>query len=187
MHVVHNLDGPDKPTITLVPNKPAYYVGEFLTIHCSSDSNPPPVFTWSFKPQNESGDTRIEYSNDKSELVFSSLKTEDSGIYMCTVNNLPRPNFLNTSYNVSVLPKISERGYSGCNQCGYIEICQQNNEKTVCVVNIWMPIAMVCILLSATFAVSSIVMIRQRKRIQESTATDNILIENRYVTMLSSL
>lgn len=184
MHVVYKSDGPDKPAITLTPKKSVYYVEDSLTIQCSSDSNPPPIFTWSFKPHNKSGDTRIEYSNDKSELVFSSLKAEDSGIYICIVNNSAGPHFLNTSVNVSVLPKISEREYSGCNQCGYTETCQQSDEKTVCKVNIWMPIAMVCILLSAAFAVSSIIMIRQRKRTPERNTTNNILNENRYVTLL---
>lgn len=184
MHVVYKSDGPDKPAITLTPNTSVYYVEDSLTIQCSSNSNPPPVFTWSFKPHNKSGVTMIEYSNNKSKIMFPSLKAEDSGIYICMVNNLARPHFLNTSANVSVLPKISEREYSGCKQCGYTETCQQSDEKTVCVVNIWMPIAVVCILLSAAFAVSSIIMIRQRKRTRESTTTNNILNENRYVTLL---
>lgn len=171
--------GPDKPAITLTPNKPVYAVEDQLTIQCISDSNPPPVFTWSFKPHNKSRDTRIKHSNDSSKLVFSSLKIEDSGIYICTVSNSARPHFLNTSANFSVLPKILERENSGCNQCGYIETCQQDDEKTVCIVNIWLPIAVVFILLSAAFAVSSVVMIRQRNRAQENTATNNILTENR--------
>lgn len=171
--------GPDKPTITLTPHKTIYSIGDPLTIQCITESNPPPVFTWIFTPFNKSGGTRVEYSNDKSKKVFSSLKAEDSGIYICMVNNSARPHILNSSANVSVVPKISEREYSGCNQCGYIEICQQSNEKTVCVYNFWMPIAVVCILLSAAFAVSSIVMIKQRKKTQESTATNNISIENK--------
>lgn len=184
MHVVYKSDGPDKPAITLTPNTSVYYVEDSLTIQCSSNSNPPPCFTWSFKPHNKSGVTRIEYFNNKSKIMFSSLKAEDSGIYICMVNNLARPHLLNTSANVSVLPKLSEREYSDCNQCGYTETCLQSDEKTVCRVNIWMPIAMICILLSAAFAVSSIIMIRQRKRTHKSTTTNNILNENRYVTLL---
>lgn len=171
--------GPDKPTITLTPQKTIYFIGDPLTIQCITESNPPPVFTWIFKPHNKSGDTRIEYSNDKSKIVFSSLKAEDSGMYICMVNNSARPHILNSSANVSVVPKISEREYSGCNQCGYMETCQQSNEKTVCVYNFWMPIAVVFILLSTAFAVSSIVMVKQRKKTQEITATNNISIENK--------
>lgn len=181
MHVVYKSDGPDKPTINLTPHKTIYFIGDPLTIQCITESNPPPVFTWIFKPH---GDTRVEYSNDKSKKVFSSLKAEDSGIYICMVNNSARPHILNSSANVSVVPKISEREYSGCNQCGYMETCQQSNEKTVCVYNFWMPIAVVCILLSTAFAVSSIVMVKQRKKTQEITATNNISIENKYVPLL---
>lgn len=181
MHVVHKSDGPDQPKVTLTPFKSVYYVGEFLIIQCSSDSNPPPVFTWSFKPQNKSGDTRIEYFQDKYKLVFQKLKTENAGTYTCTVNNATNnPNM--TSF-VFVRIKNSKGIYTGCDQCGYIETCEQSDEKTVCNVNIWMPIATVCILLSAAFAISSIVMIRQRKRTQESTATNNIIFENRLVTL----
>lgn len=165
----------------MTPNKQAYFVGEFLTIQCSSDSNPPPAFTWSFKPQNKSGNTRIKYSQDKSKLVFHSLKTENAGTYTCIVNNMT--NNSNMASFVFVHVKNSVRIYTGCDQCGYIETCQQSDEKTVCTVNIWMPIAVVCILLSTAFAVSSIVMIRQRKRTQESTATNNIILENRLVTL----
>lgn len=186
MHFVYKSDGPDKPTITLTPYKTIYSIGDPLTIQCITESNPPPVFTWIFTPFNKSGGTRVEYSNDKSKKVFSSLKAEDSGIYICMVNNSARPHILNSSANVSVVPKISEREYSGCNQCGYMETCQQSNEKTVCVYNFWMPIAVVCILLSAVFAVSSIVMVKQRKKTQESTATSNISIENKYDPLLCS-
>lgn len=189
MHVVYKSDGPDKPTINLTPHKTIYSIGDPLTIQCITKSNPPPVFTWIFKPHDKSGDTRVEYSNDKSKKMFSSLKAEDSGIYICMVNNSARPHILNSSanINVSVVPKISEREYSGCNQCGYMETCQQSNEKTVCVYNFWMPIAVVCILLSTAFAVSSIVMVKQRKKTQESTATNNISIENKYVPLLNFL
>lgn len=186
MHVVYKSDGPDKPTITLTPQKTIYSIGDPLTIQCITKSNPPPVFTWIFKPHNKSGDTRIEYSNNKSKIVFSSLKAEDSGIYICMVNNSARPHILNSSANVSVVPRISEREYSSCNQCGYMETCQQSNEKTVCVYNFWMPIAVVCILLSTAFAVSSIVMVKQRKKTQEITATNTISIENKYVPLLCS-
>lgn len=158
-----------------------YFAGDSLTIQCTTDSNPPPVFTWSFQPYNKSEEKHL---NDTFKLVFDSVQTENSGTYTCTVINTARPNFPNMTSSVSVNVKKSERIYSDCDQCGYIETCQQSGEKTVCVVNIWMPIAVVCILLSAAFAVASTVMIMQRKRTQESIATNNILIENRYVKLL---
>lgn len=165
----------------MTPLKPMYYVGDSLTIQCSTKSNPPPVFTWSFWPDNKSKE--IEHSNKDNKFVFDSLQTKDAGTYICTVINTARPNYPNMTSSVSIYVNNSERikSMSVCDQCGYIETCQQSGEKTVCVVNIWMPIAVVCILLSAAFAVASTVMIMQRKRTQESIATNNILIENRYV------
>lgn len=156
-----------------------YFVGDPLTFHCTTDSNPQPVFTWSFQPYNKSEEKHL---NDTFKLVFDSVQTKNSGTYTCTVNNTARPNSPNMTFSSSVFVyvKKSEIIYSDCDQCGYIETCQQSGEKTVCVVNIWMPIAVVCILLSAAFAVASTVMIMQRKRTKESIATNNILIENRY-------
>lgn len=158
-----------------------YFVGDPLTIQCTTYSNPPPVFTWSFRPYNKSEEKQIEHSNENFKLEFDSVQTENSGTYICTVNNTARPNTPNMTSSVSVYVKKSERISSDCDQCGYIETCKQSGEKTVCVVNIWMPIAVVCILLSAAFAVASTVMIMQRKRTKESIATNTILIENRYV------
>lgn len=126
---------------------------------------------------------KIEHSN-KAKLLFERIQTKNAGTYTCTVINTARPNYPNMTSFVSIYVKNTERIFTGCDQCGYIEICQQSDEKTVCAVNIWMPVAVVCILLSTAFAVSSIVMIRQRKRTQESTATNDILIENRYLTLL---
>lgn len=159
----------------MIPTKSMYSVGEPLTIKCITYSNPRPVFIWSLRPHNKSEEKLIE----QSKLVFDSVQTENAGTYTCTVINTARPNYPNMSSFVTILVKNSERIYTGCDQCRSIETCQQSNEKTVCVVNIWMPIAVVCILLSASFAVSSIIMIRQRKKTKESTATNNILIENR--------
>lgn len=164
----------------MTPLKQMYYVGDSLTIQCSTKSNPPPVFTWSFLPDKSK---EIEHFNKDNKLVFDSLQTKDAGAYICGVINTARPNYPNMTSFVSIYVNNSERIklMSVCDQCGYIETCQQSGEKTVCVVNIWMPIAVVCILLSAAFAVASTVMIMQRKRTQESIATNNILIENRYV------
>lgn len=93
-----------------------------------------------------------------------SLKTEAAGNYTCTVINTARPGYPNITSFVSVHFLNSEEKYSGCNRCAYIETCQESNEKTFCVSIFWVHIAVVFILLSAAFAIASIVMIMQREK-----------------------
>lgn len=167
--------GPDNPTITLTPKKSMYSIGDSLTIHCETKSYPLPVFSWSFQLHNESKQRPIDHFSNISELVLTNLKHEDSGNYMCIVINLARPNSSHKTSTISVYVGNSEKMYTaGCDQCGYIETCQQSKRSTVCIPNMWVPISVVFILLSATFAVSSIVMLIQRKRTKENTVSDNV-------------
>lgn len=156
-------DGPDKLVITLTPFKYFYFVGDHLTIKCITDSNPPPVFTWKFHPHNKSLETVIKTSSDVSKLVFDTLQTTDSGTYSCTATNAARLNSANVTSTVSLYVNHSEIGYQGCNQCGYLKVCQQYDGKTVCVTNKWVPIAIVFILISVSFAAASIVLIKNKR------------------------
>lgn len=168
-------DGPDNPTITLTPEKSMYSIGDSLTIHCETNSYPLPVFSWSFQLHNESKQTPIDHFSNISKLVLTNLKQEDSGNYTCIVINLARPNSSHKTSTISVYVGNAEKMYTaGCDQCGYIETCQQSERSTVCIPNMWVPIAVVFILLSATFAVSSIVMLMQRKRTRENIVSDNV-------------
>lgn len=167
--------GPDNPTITLTPEKSMYSIGDSLTIHCETNSYPIPVFSWSFQLHNEFKQTPIDHFSNISKLVLTNLKHEDSGNYTCIVINLARPNSSHKTSTISVYVGNSEKMYTaGCDQCGYIETCQQSERSTVCIPNMWVPIAVVFILLSATFAVSSIVMLMQRKSTRENTVSDNV-------------
>ncbi|XP_065939769.1 uncharacterized protein [Magallana gigas] len=154
--------GPDKPVITLTPLKSFYFVGDHLTIQCITDSNPPPVFTWKFHPHNKSLETVIKTSSDVSKLVFYTLQTTDSGTYSCTATNAARLNSENVTSSVSIYVSHSEMSNQGCNQCGYLTVCQQYDGKTVCVTNKWVPIAIVFILISVSFAAASIVLIKNK-------------------------
>uniref|UniRef100_K1PLS6 Ig-like domain-containing protein n=1 Tax=Magallana gigas TaxID=29159 RepID=K1PLS6_MAGGI len=158
---------PDKPVITLTPLKSLYFVGDYLTIQCITDSNPPPVFTWKFQPHNKSLETVIKKSPDISKLVFDTLKTTDSGTYSCMATNAARLNSANVTSSVSIYVSHSEISNQGCNQCGYITVCQQYDGKTECVTNKWVPIAIVFILISVSFAVASIVLIKNKSASQD--------------------
>lgn len=168
-------DGPDNPSVTLTPKKSMYSIGDSLTIHCKTDSYPLPFFSWSFQPHNESKRRPIERFSNISKIELKSLKPEDSGHYTCIVINLARTNSTNKTSSISVYVENSEKMYiAGCDQCGYIETCQQSERSIVCSPNMWVPIAVVFILLSATFAFSSIVLLMQRKGMRENTASGNV-------------
>lgn len=167
------------PTVTLIPYKTMYSIGDPLTINCTTDSNPPPVFTWSFLPYNKSEEMPIEQSNKNAMLVFDRIQTKNAGTYTCTVINTARPHYPNMTSFVSVSVKNSETIKSVCDQCGYFKTCQQNSEITVCIVDIWVPVAFVFILLSTAFAISSIVLIVQRKKSKEIIPTNQKSIDKR--------
>lgn len=167
--------GPDNPSVTLTPKKSMYSIGDSLTIHCKTDSYPLPFFSWIFQPHNESKRRPIERFSNISKIELKSLKPEDSGHYTCIVINLARTNSTNKTSSISVYVENSEKMYTaGCDQCGYIETCQQSERSIVCSPNMWVPIAVVFILLSATFAFSSIVLLMQRKGTRENTASGNV-------------
>lgn len=157
------IDGPDKPAITLSPFKSLYLVEDHLTIQCITDSNPPPVFTWKFQPHNKSLKTVIKTSSDVSKLVFDTLQITDSGTYSCTATNAARLNSENVTSSFFLYVSHSEISYQGCNQCGYITVCQQYDGKTECITNKWVPIAIVFILISVSFAAASIVLIKNKR------------------------
>lgn len=167
--------GPDNPSVTLTPKKSTYSIGDSLTIHCKTDSYPLPFFSWSFQPHNESKRRPIERFSNISKIELKSLEPEDSGHYTCIAINLARTNSTNKTSSISVYVENSEKMYTaGCDQCGYIETCQQSERSIVCSPNMWVPIAVVFILLSATFAFSSIVLLMQRKGTRENTASGNV-------------
>lgn len=160
------------PAVTMKPSKSVYSVGDSLTIQCSADSNPPPVFTWSFLFENKS-EEQIELPHHKSSLTLS-LHPTDSGTYTCTATNTARTKYSNTN-SVSVLVRISKKMSISCDHCGLIKICQHNNGRNECFFNIWIFIAFVFIITSAIFAVTSVILIILRRIPQKSTETNDML------------
>lgn len=126
-----------------------------------------------------------EHSNKTTKttkIVLDRIQAKNAGTYTCTVINSARPNYPNMTSFVSINVQQSERTHHDCNQCGYMETCQQSNERTVCNFNIWMPITVIFILLSVAFVVSSSVLIMKWKRTHTNTTTNKILGEKRYVS-----
>lgn len=166
-------DGPDETTITLTPNKSMYTVGDHLTIQCITDSNPPSAINLYFRPNGISEEKPMGLIDDK--VVFDSLQVTDSGTYICAVVNEARSKSPNATSYVSVFV----RKYYGCNQCRYIEVCQQKYDEIVCIPNKWLPTAVVFMILSVAFAVSSIVLLKARKKSRENI-TSNHMNNTRY-------
>lgn len=137
------------------------------------------VFTWNFRPFNKSEEMPIiEHSNKTTKLVFDRIQIKNAGTDEPALlwTRLDQ-NYLNMSSFVYVYVKYSERMFTGCEQCGYIETCQHSIERTVCNLNIWVPITVIFILLSV---VSSNVLIN-------ATTKKTIYVEKRYVSLSCSL
>nr|XP_034316390.1 uncharacterized protein LOC105338290 [Crassostrea gigas] len=165
--------GPDESAIILTPSKSSYDVGDPLTMMCIADSNPPPVFGWSFRPYNTSNETLVEHVHFHSKLVFHSLQTTDSGTYICTATNSARPNYPNASSSVSLYIKHSESYYNGCKKCGYLRTCQRYNRDTVCVINVWAAIAIVFLIIFVSFAVITILLIVNKNNRSKCITSSN--------------
>lgn len=144
-------------------------------MRCIADSNPPPFFVWSFQPYNTSEKTLVEHVNGNSKLDFDSLQTTDSGVYICTAINTARSNYPNASSSVSLYVR-----HDSCKQCGYLQICQQYHRDTECVTNVWVPVAVVFIIVCVSFAVTTIILIINKKNRSESIASSKSVYSQRY-------
>lgn len=78
---------------------------------------------------------------------------------------------------------VTEKIFTGREQCWYIATCQQSNERTVCNFNIWVPITVIFILLSVAFVVSfSFLIMMWKKHIKALQQTIIILTETGFVS-----
>lgn len=70
------------PTVTKHPDKQNYVVGEdtSLTLSCTSDGNPTPVYRW-YKNNHDDN-----ISTDEN-FTLSNINTTDKGQYTCNVSN----------------------------------------------------------------------------------------------------
>lgn len=149
-------------------------------MQCIADSNPPSVFDWSFGPYNTSKETLVEHVHFNSKLVFDNLQTTDSGTYICTAINTARPNYPKTSSSVSLYVGHSDSNYNGCKKCGYLQTCQQHIRDTVCVIDVWAAIAVVFIIIFVSFAVTTILLIVNKKNRLTCITSSNRVHSQRY-------
>uniref|UniRef100_A0A3Q3FEW4 Ig-like domain-containing protein n=1 Tax=Labrus bergylta TaxID=56723 RepID=A0A3Q3FEW4_9LABR len=77
---------PKLPSVSVSPSA-EIVEGSSVTLTCSSDANPAPEYTW-FKENNNQPLSR------EAQLVFSSIKSSDSGEYLCKAeNDLGKPTY----------------------------------------------------------------------------------------------
>lgn len=149
-------------------------------MQCIADSNPPPVFDWSFRPYSTSKEKLVEHLYFNFKLVFDNLQTTDSGGYICTAINTARPNYRNASSSVSLYVRHSDSYYNGCKKCGYLQTCQQHTRDTMCVINVWAAIAVVFIIIFVSFAVTTILLIVIKKNRSKCITSSNRVHSQRY-------
>nr|XP_046234641.1 titin-like [Scatophagus argus] len=97
-YVSASVYGPKLPSVSVSPSA-EIVEGSSVTLSCSSDANPAANYTW-YK-------TNGNGVSFKSQLVFSSIQSSDSGQYYCTAENeLGRTTSESISVDVKYGPKL---------------------------------------------------------------------------------
>ncbi|XP_065815596.1 B-cell receptor CD22-like [Labrus bergylta] len=90
---------PKLPSVSVSPSA-EIVEGSSVTLTCSSDANPAANYTW-FKENNNQPLSR------EAQLVFSSIKSSDSGEFSCKAeNDLGKPTYKWISIDVKFSPKL---------------------------------------------------------------------------------
>ncbi|KAF7645819.1 hypothetical protein LDENG_00197880, partial [Lucifuga dentata] len=74
--------GPKLPSVSVDPTG-EIMEGSSVTLSCSSDANPAATYTWYKKD----GNPELNPLSKDSQLIFSSIKSTDSGEFYCTSEN----------------------------------------------------------------------------------------------------
>uniref|UniRef100_A0A3Q3F884 Ig-like domain-containing protein n=1 Tax=Labrus bergylta TaxID=56723 RepID=A0A3Q3F884_9LABR len=106
--ITANTSSPDAPKLPSVSVSPSAEIveGSSVTLTCSSDANPAPEYTW-FKENNNQPLSR------EAQLVFSSIKSSDSGEYLCKAeNDLGKPTYKWISIDIQPAEEQDELQYA---------------------------------------------------------------------------
>ncbi|XP_078352640.1 hemicentin-1-like isoform X3 [Oculina patagonica] len=86
---VATLDIQYQPTITAHPHNTAAIEGDNVALSCNATGNPEPTISWSRNgsPIDIIGNSRISFTEGKSQLTITNVNRTDSGEYRCVANN----------------------------------------------------------------------------------------------------
>ncbi|XP_078126556.1 basement membrane-specific heparan sulfate proteoglycan core protein-like [Sander vitreus] len=102
---------PKLPSVSVSPSGDLME-GSSVNVTCNSDANPAANYTWYKK--NLVPNPVLERLSEEPQLVFSSIRSSDSGQYYCTAENkLGRRTSANISINVKYGPKRSSVSVNG--------------------------------------------------------------------------
>ncbi|XP_077454255.1 hemicentin-1-like [Stigmatopora argus] len=91
--------GPDKMSLTISPSLEYHTVGSNINLTCSSDSRPPPLYTWFFNDNQQPG-----YGP---EFRLETVLENQSGNYRCHAYNDKTLKSQNISSTITILAPIS--------------------------------------------------------------------------------
>nr|XP_040042983.1 B-cell receptor CD22-like [Gasterosteus aculeatus aculeatus] len=74
--------GPQRPSVSVSPSA-QMVEGDSVNLTCSTDANPAANYTW----YKEAGTSDPHLLSEEPQLFFSFIRSSDSGLYSCTVEN----------------------------------------------------------------------------------------------------
>lgn len=153
-----------------------FLIDDIVYLKCLSDGNPNPNYTWKFYHTEIRSNAKYNISADKSELYFTVTNITDSGYYQCVASNYIKGQWFNSSSNVTLTVKQSNKGehllklQKSCNEnaCSLVQNCVVKNGLALCSTNIWIVIAITFIIITLILCTTtlSLILLRRATRLK---------------------
>lgn len=171
------LDSPSKSRIQASFSNSRVFIGDNVNIECVSDGNPNPYYTWKFNSTDLMSSDKYTFSVNNSALSFTVTDITDSGYYQCVASNYFKGKLFNSLSNVTIT--VQERNKlehllkmdKTCNgsPCSSVQNCVIKDRRAVCLVNIWIVIAIIFIIITFIFGMTTLSFILLRRTQQLKT------------------
>lgn len=158
------------------------FIGDHIVMKCTADGNPNPIYTWKFNLTDIMSSVKYTLSVNNSTLSFTVTDITDRGYYQCVASNYFKGTLFNSSSIVTLTAQeINEEKYSvelenTCNPCSLTESCVIENGRAICSVNIWIVIAIVFIIITVLFGMTTLrfIWLRRSQRLKTVNNTDTV-------------